>query len=88
MDDDGIIDLLVKEGKWFDHMTMGKTHINYNSFVVLSHFKGKVSGNFVGSNKHIVIGYADGRIWKEMIFTTNQWDIGKRRNYEKNQWIK
>ena len=87
MDADGTIDLPVKGGKWFDHMTMGKTLINYDSLVVLTHFKGHVSGGFGGSNKNIGIGCADGRIGKGMIHTTpgqsNQWDIGKEEIMER-----
>ena len=87
MDADGTIDLPVKGGKWFDHMTMGKTLINYDSLVVLTHFKGHVSGGFGGSNKNIGIGCADGRIGKAMIHTTpgqsNQWDIGKEEIMER-----
>ena len=70
MDEHGTIDLPVKGGKWFDHMTMGKTLTNYDSLVVLTHFKGHVSGGFGGSNKNIGIGCADGRIGKAMIHTT------------------
>ena len=40
MDEFGTIDLPVKGGKWFDHMTMGKSIIDYDSMVVLTHFKG------------------------------------------------
>jgi uncharacterized Fe-S center protein len=87
MDADGTIDLPVKGGKWFDHMTMGKTLINYDSLLVLTHFKGHVSGGFGGSNKNIGIGCADGRIGKGMIHTTpgqsNQWDIGKEEIMER-----
>jgi uncharacterized Fe-S center protein len=79
MDEHGTIDLPVKGGKWFKHMTMGKTITNYDSLVVLTHFKGHTSGGFGGSNKNIGIGCADGRIGKAMIHTTpgqsNQWDI-------------
>ena len=79
MDEHGTVDLPVKGGKWFDHMTMVKSITNYDSLVVLTHFKGHVAGGFGGSNKNIGIGCADGRIGKAMIHTTpgqdNQWDI-------------
>ena len=87
MDEHGTVDLPVKGGKWFDHMTMGKTITNYDSLVVLTHFKGHVAGGFGGSNKNICIGCADGRIGKAMIHTTpgqsNQWDIGKEELMER-----
>jgi len=51
-------------------MTMEKSITNYDSIVVLTHFKGHVQGGFGGSNKNIGIGCADGRIGKAMIHTT------------------
>ena len=87
MDEFGTTDLPVKNGKWFDHMTVGKSLTNYDSFVALTHFKGHVQGGFGGSNKNIGIGNADGRIGKGMIHTTpnqpNQWDIGKEELMER-----
>jgi hypothetical protein len=87
MDEFGTTDLPVKNGKWFDHMTVGKSLTNYDSFVALTHFKGHVQGGFGGSNKNIGIGNADGRIGKAMIHTTpnqpNQWDIGKEEFMER-----
>ena len=87
MDEHGTVDLPVKGGKWFDHMTMGKTITNYDSLVVLTHFKGHGLGGFGGSNKNIGIGCADGRIGKAMLHTTpgqsNQWDIGKEEFMER-----
>ena len=87
MDEFGTTDLPVKNGKWFDHMTVGKSLTNYDSFVTLTHFKGHVQGGFGGSNKNIGIGNADGRIGKAMIHTTpnqpNQWDIAKEEFMER-----
>ena len=87
LDEHGIVDLPVKGGKWFDHMTMGKSITDYDSLVVLTHFKGHVQGGFGGSNKNIGIGIADGRIGKAMIHTTpgqsNQWDIGTEEIMER-----
>ncbi|MBQ9057860.1 MAG: DUF362 domain-containing protein [Atopobiaceae bacterium] len=79
MDEEGTVDLPVEGGKWFDHMTMGGHIVDYDSLLVLTHFKGHAMGGFGGSNKNIGIGCADGRIGKAMIHTTpgqdNQWDI-------------
>ena len=87
MDEFGTVDFPVKNGKWFDHMTMGKSLKDYDSFVALTHFKGHVQGGFGGSNKNIGIGNADGRIGKGMIHTTpgqpNQWDIAKEEFMER-----
>ena len=87
MDEHGTVDLPVKGGKWFDHMTFGKSITNYDSLLVLTHFKGHVCGGFGGSNKNIGIGCADGRIGKAMIHTTpgqsNQWDIKEEEFMER-----
>lgn len=87
MDAGGTVDLPVKDGKWFDHMTMGKNIVNYDSMLVLTHFKGHTQGGFGGSNKNIGIGCADGRIGKAMIHTTpgsdDMWDIAKEEFMER-----
>ena len=68
-------------------MTVGKSLLNYDSLVVLTHFKGHVRGGFGGANKNIGIGCADGRIGKKMIHTTpnqpNKFDIGKEEFMER-----
>ena len=87
MDADGTVDLPVKDGKWFDHMTMGKNIVNYDSMLVLTHFKGHTQGGFGGSNKNIGIGCADGRIGKAVNHTTpgsdDMWDIAKEEFMER-----
>lgn len=87
MDEDGTVMLPVKGGKWFREMSMGKNILNYNSMLVLTHFKGHTKGGFGGSNKNIGIGCADGRIGKAMIHTTpgssDMWDIGKEEFMER-----
>ncbi|MBQ3423880.1 MAG: DUF362 domain-containing protein [Clostridia bacterium] len=65
-DAEGTADLPV-DGKWFDHMTVGRSMLDYDSLVTLTHFKGHTMGGFGGSNKNIGIGCADGRIGKKMI---------------------
>lgn len=86
MDEDGTVDLPVNGGKWFDHMTVGKNMLNYDSMIVLTHFKGHTQGGFGGSNKNIGIGCADGRIGKKMIHTypgQGQWSIAKEEFMER-----
>ena len=80
MDEEGTIDLPVKGGKHFDHMTMGSHVTNYDSLITLTHFKGHTMGGFGGSNKNLGIGMADGRIGKAMIHTypgQGQWSIAE-----------
>ena len=87
MDEDGTVFLPVKGGKWFTEMSMGKNILNYDSLLVLTHFKGHQVGGFGGSNKNIGIGCADGRVGKAMIHTTpgsdDMWDIQKEEFMER-----
>ena len=66
-DADGTALLPVQGGKWFQHMSVGKSMLDYDSLVVLTHFKGHTMGGFGGSNKNIGIGCADGKVGKAMI---------------------
>lgn len=87
MDEEGTALLPVKGGKWFKEMSMGGHITDYNSLVVLTHFKGHTQGGFGGSDKNIGIGCADGRVGKAWIHTTpnqdNQWDIAKEEFMER-----
>lgn len=67
MDEDGAVMLPVKGGKHFKEMSMGKHLLDYDSMVILTHFKGHASGGFGGSLKNIAIGFADGTVGKKMI---------------------
>lgn len=87
MDEEGTVNLPVKDGKWFTYMAMGKNILNYDSLFVLTHFKGHTKGGFGGSAKNIGIGCADGRIGKAMIHTTpssdDMWDISDEEFMER-----
>ena len=86
MDEDGVAALPVKDGKWFTEMHVGSHQLNYDSMLVLTHFKGHTMGGFGGSNKNIGIGCADGRIGKKMIHTGDtgtQWGISKEELMER-----
>ncbi|MEN6620883.1 MAG: DUF362 domain-containing protein [Smithella sp.] len=67
MDEDGAVMIPVKGGKHFKEMSVGKHMLNYDSMVVLTHFKGHSMGGFGGSMKNIAIGCADGKIGKKMV---------------------
>lgn len=76
--------LPVVGGKWFKEMSVGKTMLDYDSFLALTHFKGHVMGGFGGSNKNIGIGCADGKIGKKMIHSNNsKWDVVNEELMEK-----
>ena len=81
MDEDGAVMIPVKGGKHFKEMSVGKHMLNYNSMVVLTHFKGHSSGGFGGSLKNIAIGCADGPIGKKMIH-------GAPDNVNYDRWLK
>ncbi|MCC8128229.1 MAG: DUF362 domain-containing protein [Clostridiales bacterium] len=87
MDEQGTAMLPVKDGKWFTEMSVGKGLLDYDSLLVLTHFKGHTQGGFGGSDKNIGIGCADGRIGKAMIHTTpgssDMWDINKEEFMER-----
>jgi uncharacterized protein len=67
MDEDGAVMIPVNGGKHFKEMAVGKHMLNYDSLVVLTHFKGHAMGGFGGSMKNIAIGCADGAIGKKMV---------------------
>lgn len=80
MDENGTVMLPVKGGKHFKEMSMGKNILNYDSMVVLTHFKGHTMGGFGGSIKNIAIGNADGKIGKAMVHGStpeNTWACDK-----------
>ena len=58
MDAEGTINLPVRHGKHFKEVSMGKNIVNYDSMLVLSHFKGHPMGGFGGALKQLSIGCA------------------------------
>lgn len=67
MDEEGTVMLPVRGGKHFKEMSMGGHIVNYDSMIVLTHFKGHAMGGYGGSMKNIAIGCADGKIGKRWI---------------------
>ena len=86
-DEHGVAALPVKGGKWFDEMHVGESMLNYDSLLVLTHFKGHMMGGFGGSNKNIGIGCADGRVGKQEIHTAvgsdDMWSISEEELMER-----
>lgn len=86
LDEDGGEDYLVHGGKWFDKICIGKNLKNYDSMLVLTHFKGHTNGGFGGSNKNIGIGCADADHGKRAIHTVpgqDIWSISKEEFMER-----
>ena len=67
MDSEGTVNLPVNGGKHFKEVSMGGHIVNYDSMLVLTHFKGHGMGGFGGSIKNIAIGCADGRVGKAQV---------------------
>lgn len=84
-DEHGTTMLPVKGGKWFEEMSVGKSLPEYDSLVVLTHFKGHTMGGFGGSNKNIGIGCADGRVGKGLVHSSgsNPWGAVEEELMEK-----
>ncbi|MBQ7744108.1 MAG: DUF362 domain-containing protein, partial [Ruminococcus sp.] len=86
MDSEGTVLLPIEGGKWMKEMCHGKTMVDYDSMLVLTHFKGHTMGGFGGSNKNIGIGCADGRIGKKWIHTCegeDMWSIATEELMER-----
>ena len=65
MDEDGSIELPFEKGKHIQKTIVGSHYKNYDSFLILSHFKGHAMAGFGGALKNIAIGIAssNGKIW-------------------------
>ena len=66
-ENDAYINLPVRGGKHLQEVAMGKHIVNYDSMVVLTHFKGHAMGGFGGSMKNIAIGCASGHLGKAQV---------------------
>ena len=67
MDEDGDVSLPIPGGKRLREVAVGKHLLDYDSMVVLTHFKGHTMGGFGGSLKNIAIGCASGAKGKEQL---------------------
>ena len=78
MDEDGDVALPIKGGKWLKEVHVGKHLLNYDSMIVLTHFKGHTMGGFGGCLKNISIGCASGARGKRELHRegNNDWAGG------------
>lgn len=67
MDENGGVNFPVNGGFHLKEVTMGKNLADYDSVVVLTHFKGHAMGGFGGSLKNIAIGMASGQAGKVQV---------------------
>lgn len=79
MDAEGDVSLPVAGGRLLKEVAVGKNMLNYDSMLVLTHFKGHPMGGFGGSLKNIAIGCASGKVGKRQIHALTddgQWPGG------------
>ena len=78
MDEEGDVALPIKGGKWLKEVHVGKHLLNYDSMIVLTHFKGHTMGGFGGCLKNISIGCASGARGKRELHRegNNDWAGG------------
>ena len=67
MDEHGDVSLPVADGFHLKEVAMGKGIMDYDSMIVLTHFKGHAMGGFGGSMKNIAIGCASGQVGKRQV---------------------
>ena len=67
IDADGDVNFPVNGGFHLRKVAMGSHLTNYDSLVVLTHFKGHTMGGFGGSLKNIAIGCASGKVGKRQV---------------------
>ena len=74
MDADGSIELPVKNGRHLGVNYVGSHLANYDSLLILSHFKGHAMGGFGGALKNTSIGIASssGKMWIHTAGKTNK----------------
>ena len=80
MDEDGDAMLPVTGGRHLKELAVGAHLLNYDSMLVLTHFKGHTLGGFGGSLKNISIGCASGKLGKLQIHRDGEriWAGGPR----------
>ena len=67
IDEDGDVNFPVNGGFHLKEVAMGANLVNYDSVIVLTHFKGHAMGGFGGSLKNIAIGCASGKVGKRQV---------------------
>ena len=67
IDADGDVNFPVNGGLHLKEVAMGGHLADYDSLVVLTHFKGHAMGGFGGSLKNIAIGCASGKVGKRQV---------------------
>lgn len=76
MDEEGSLVLPFKQGKHIKENFVGSHFKNYDSYIILSHFKGHVMSGFGGALKNLSIGIAsaEGKMWIHTAGTSRSTD--------------
>lgn len=80
LDEDGDTNFPVSDGFHLKQVAMGSHLTQYDSLIVLTHFKGHSMGGFGGSLKNIAIGCASGKHGKRQVHGLEdygEWVLGK-----------
>ena len=80
LDEDGDIDFPVKKGFHLREVAMGSHITNYDSIVVLTHFKGHSMAGYGGALKNIGMGLPSGKMGKRQVHgleRLNEWIEGE-----------
>ena len=80
IDADGDVNFRVNGGFHLQEVAIGSHITNYDSLVVLTHFKGHAMGGFGGSHKNIAIGCASGKTGKLQVHGVpkfGKWILGQ-----------
>ncbi|MDR0440770.1 MAG: DUF362 domain-containing protein [Candidatus Accumulibacter sp.] len=80
LDADGDASLPIPNGRWLKEVAVGRHLLDYDSMLVLTHFKGHPMGGFGGSLKNVAIGCASGRTGKRQLHQegNDPWAPGPR----------
>ena len=80
LDEEGDVNFPVSKGFHLKEVAMGSHLTNYDSLIVLTHFKGHSMGGFGGSLKNIAIGCASGEVGKAQVHglkDKGEWIMGE-----------
>ena len=81
LDEAGDVDFPVSGGFHLQKVAMGAHLTDYDSLIVLTHFKGHSMGGFGGSLKNIAIGCASGKVGKRQVHgldDSGDWLMGEK----------
>ncbi len=90
MDEEGSISLPFEKGENIKEDFVGSHFKNYNSYIILSHFKGHRMGGFSGAIKNMAIGIASasGKMWIHTAgLTDNTDDFSKAFETPQNKFL-